>query len=226
MLRRSTVPLIAGLALLSLAPGASAATKKKAKAPAPLKATAAFPDGSTQTWATPLDKFLGSDDDYRLVSRPDAATVVFDEYVIPYDRPSRRTGKRKAPKPVRCARIAMHAVLTPSDGTGDPLAIARTLLPTAVMEQGYAFRTDGTKLRGDSTDLRLAFRADGNVKKDLFTDSVTVADWSAGTLHGWRQLAVHVTQAPKRDAKTCAEYGGSGGALLGVLLIGVEGLDE
>jgi len=223
VLRRSTVPLIAGVALLSLAPGASAATKKKAKAPAPLKATAVFPDGSAQTWTTPLGELLDSDDQFKVLSRPDAATLTYDEYVTPYDRPSRRKGA-KAPKPVRCARIAIHAALVPSDGTGDPLSIVRTLLPTAVIEQSYGFRTDGAKLHGDNTDGRLAFRVDGNVEKELFVDSVTVADWSAGTLHGWKQLTVHVAQAPRRNVKACTEYG-SGSALLGVLLVGPEDLE-
>jgi len=224
VLRRSTVPLLAGLLLLGLAPGASAAQKKKAKTPAPLKATAVFPGGSTQTWTTPLGELLDSGDQFRVISRPDAATLTYDEYVTPYDdRPSRRKGA-KAPKPVRCARIALHAALVPSDGTGDPLSIVRTLLPTAVIEQSYGFRTDGAKLHGDNTDGRLAFRVDGNVEKELFTDSVTVADWSAGTLHGWKQLTVHVAQAPRRNARACTEYGSSS-ALLGVLLVGPEDLE-
>ena len=226
MLRRSTVPLVAGLALLSLAPGASAATKKKAKAPAPLKATAAFPDGSTQTWTLKLGRFLTQDDEFRIVSHPDPATLIYDEYVTTFSRPAKPKGKVKR-KLVRCARIAMHATLAPADGTGDPLSVARTLLPTAVLEQAYGIRTDGAKLRGDGSDIRLAFRADGDVKKDLFTDSVAVSDWSAGTLRGWKQLTLHVTQAPAGNADTCSKYGSGGSVLLGVFLVGdgTEGLE-
>ena len=212
MRRPSALLLLAALACLSCVPAAGAATKK-AKAPAPLKATAVFPDGSTQTWSLRLDGGLGIGAlSYGSISRPDAATIVYDEYSVPDREPtvtarSQTAGaakaKRKAAKPIRCSRITMHAALAPSDGTGEPLTVARRLLPHAVMEQSFSARPDGGPLHDDATDVRVASRADGDAKTEMLTDSVNVSDWSAGTLRGWRQLTVHAAAPPRANAKRC-----------------------
>jgi hypothetical protein len=205
--RPSALLLLAALACLSCVPAAGAATKK-AKAPAPLTATAAFPDGSTQTWSLRLDGALGTSGvDYRTVSRPDAATIVYDEYYLPGSQSALRTAKagkrKKKAKPIRCTRVTMHVALAPSDGTGEPITIARTLLPHALLEQAFSTRPGGDPLHDDATDVRVALRADGDPKADSPTDSVAVSDWSAGTLRGWKQLTVHAAAPPRANAKRC-----------------------